>query len=531
MSRNAMKPSLGLRQAQQLALTPQLQQSIRLLQMSTAELEQEIEQFLADNPLLETNDRVRGDTSTRMSNEGKPLSNGESGLGGDAGQMAGDGPPSADAADFERASHEESSNQDAFDDHLPGSTESWSASGVRGQGSDDGDQDWMTQRASPTSLRDHLNEQASGLSLSARDAAWLRVLIESVDDDGYLREDLIELEESVASAFESAFDERLDTDEITLGLTLLQSMEPTGVGARNLAECLLLQIQKLEESLESSIAPTETIETLESMIVIARQIISDEKLLSSLGAREFAELCRHLQCDRERLRACIDFIQTLNPKPGSEFQNDAASVVIPDVIAFKTDGKRGLPWQVRLNESAVPRLSINPVYAELIKQDRASSMAPQLQEARWVIKNIQQRFDTILRVAQAIALEQQSFFEQGELAMKPLVLREIAQRCDLHESTVSRVTTNKYILTPKGTFELKYFFTSHVGTDSGGTASSTAIRAKIKQWVAAEDSKKPLSDQQIADRFGAEGIQVARRTIAKYREALRIEPVSQRKKL
>ncbi|MFN5448316.1 MAG: RNA polymerase factor sigma-54, partial [Burkholderiales bacterium] len=233
-----MKPSLGLRQAQQLALTPQLQQSIRLLQMSTAELEQEIEQFLADNPLLETNDRVRGDTSTRMSNEGKPLSNGESGLGGDAGQMAGDGPPSADAADFERASHEESSNQDAFDDHLPGSTESWSASGVRGQGSDDGDQDWMTQRASPTSLRDHLNEQASGLSLSARDAAWLRVLIESVDDDGYLREDLIELEESVASAFESAFDERLDTDEITLGLTLLQSMEPTGVGARNLAECL-----------------------------------------------------------------------------------------------------------------------------------------------------------------------------------------------------------------------------------------------------------------------------------------------------
>jgi RNA polymerase sigma-54 factor len=312
---------------------------------------------------------------------------------------------------------------------------------------------------------------------------------------------------------------------------IVERMEPAGVGARNLAECLLLQIQKLEESLETSIAPTETIETLESMIVIARQIISDEKLLSSLGAREFTEICRHLQCDRERLRACIDFIQTLNPKPGSEFQNDAASVVIPDVIAFKTDGKRGLPWQVRLNESAVPRLSINPVYAELIKQDRASSMAPQLQEARWVIKNIQQRFDTILRVAQAIALEQQSFFEQGELAMKPLVLREIAQRCDLHESTVSRVTTNKYILTPKGTFELKYFFTSHVGTDSGGTASSTAIRAKIKQWVAAEDSKKPLSDQQIADRFGAEGIQVARRTIAKYREALRIEPVSQRKKL
>ena len=185
----------------------------------------------------------------------------------------------------------------------------------------------------------------------------------------------------------------------------------------------------------------------------------------------------------------------------------------------------------RLNESAIPRLTINPVYAEMIREDRQHRMSSQLQEARWMIKNIQQRFDTILRVAQAIAMEQQAFFEHGELAMKPLVLREIAELCELHESTVSRVTTNKYILTPKGTFELKYFFASHVSTDSGGTASSTAIRAKIKQWISEEDPRKPLSDQQIADRFVQEGVQVARRTIAKYREALRIEPVSQRKQL
>jgi RNA polymerase sigma-54 factor len=254
-------------------------------------------------------------------------------------------------------------------------------------------------------------------------------------------------------------------------------------------------------------------------------------LLNALGAKEFKELCKTLSCDRDELRLAVALIQGLNPRPGKEFQHDAAETVIPDVIAYRAPARNGGNWQVRLNESAVPRLTINPVYAEMIRDDRHHSMSSQLQEARWMMKNIQQRFDTILRVAQAIAVEQQAFFEHGELAMKPLVLREIAQRCELHESTVSRVTTNKYMLTPKGTFELKYFFASHVSTDSGGTASSTAIRAKIKQWVAEEDPRKPLSDQQIADRFVQDGVQVARRTIAKYREALKIDPVSQRKQL
>lgn len=483
-----MKPSLGLKTSQQLALTPQLQQSIRLLQMSTAELELEIEKFLQDNPLLETGDS-RDDTHDTAAAE-----------------------PVESTRDHDTAA----------DDSTPGSAESWASSGTRtANNGDDDEHDWMAQQAAPVRLKDHLRQQAQAMKLSARDMAWLETLIESLDDDGYLRDPLEDLEASIGDAFEEAFGERLDADELQLGLTLLQSMDPMGVGARDLRECLLLQCGQLDRVEDADPA----------CIVIAKKIIAEQALLNALGGREFSDLCRQLQCDRDELREAIGLIQQLNPKPGNGFNSDAAETVIPDVIAFRSEGRKGQRWQVRLNESAVPRLAINPAYAAMIKQDRASTMAGQLQEARWVIKNIRQRFDTILRVSQAIAEEQQAFFEQGELAMKPLVLREIAQRCELHESTVSRVTTNKYMLTPKGTVELKYFFTSHVATDGGGTASSTAIRAKIKQWISEEDPRKPLSDQQIADRFGQEGVQVARRTIAKYREALRIDPVSQRKKL
>jgi RNA polymerase sigma-54 factor len=481
-----MKPTLGLRVSQHLALTPQLQQSIRLLQMSTAELEEEIERFLAENPLLETQD-----SAAQSSNE--PLRN----------EIAHE--------DFDRT---------GADDRQPGSAENWSASGSRGG---DEDQDWSTQRAQPVSLRDHLHEQAHDLNLSERDMAWLDVLIESLDDDGYLRESLVELEVAIADVFEATFGERLDPDELQLGLKLLQSMDPVGVGARSLQDCLLLQLERLEGR------PT-TITTRDTLM-LAKRIVEDDALLKALGAKEFKGLCKTLACDRDALRTAVELIQGLNPRPGKDFQQDAAETVIPDVIAYRAQTREGLVWQVRLNESAIPRLTVNPMYVEMIRDDRNHSMSSQLQEARWMIKNIQQRFDTILRVAQAIAAEQQDFFEHGELAMKPLVLREIAQRCELHESTVSRVTTNKYILTPKGTFELKYFFASHVNTDAGGTASSTAIRATIKQWISEEDPRKPLSDQQIADRFVQDGVQVARRTIAKYREALRIEPVSQRKQL
>ena len=486
----AIKPSLGLRTSQQLALTPQLQQSIRLLQMSTAELEQEVDRFLTENPLLEMAESNTGAT--------------------------------AEAPEGQNA---ETAAAETADDGLAGSAESWSSSGSRANHDDD--DWWESQRIQPIGLREHLREQAHSLKLSDRDRAWLDTLIESLDDDGYLRDSLEELEESVADFFSEHFGDRLDPDELILGLKLLQSLDPRGIGARNLQECLLLQLEGWYAVPPG--APQAAIN--DNCLALSKKIVGDMAHLNALGAKDFNGLCQTLRCDKESLRQAVLLIQGLNPKPGAAFLEDAAESIVPDVIAYRMSTRKSNRWQVRLNESAVPRLSINPLYAELIRQERASSMTAQLQEARWVIKNIQQRFDTILRVSQAIAIEQQEFFEHGEIAMRPLVLREIAERCELHESTVSRVTTNKYMLTPRGTFELKYFFTSHVRTEGGGVASSTALQAKIRQWVAEEDPRRPLSDQQFSDRFASEGIQVARRTIAKYREALKIEPVSQRKKL
>lgn len=495
-----MKTTLGLRTSQHLTLTPQLQQSIRLLQMSTAELEQEIERFLTENPLLEIAEPDEKFLAPLTSLTSAP-----------------DHEVSHEPAEGLSADDADSTGQQT---EQAGLAEAWEQRSARPSSSDDDDADWSSQRAVPTSLRDHLHEQAMALSLSDRDRAWLDVLIESLDDDGYLREPLEELEAAIADEFEDVFGSRLDADEITLGLTFLQSMEPTGIGARSLQECLLLQLDK---------QPADQAR-------LARQIVADATLLELLARRDFVSLCKRLGCTKETLKQTQALIQQLDPQPAGPFQPNETLAIIPDVIAFKamtrgTDGKKRSVWRVRLNEAAVPRLTVNPVYADLIRQDRASNMSNQLQEARWVIKNIAQRFETILRVACAIAEAQQLFFEEGELAMKPMVLRDIAQRCELHESTVSRVTTNKYILTPKGTFELKYFFTSHVATDSGETASSAALRAKIKEWIAEEDPLKPLSDQQLASRFAEHGIQVARRTVAKYREALRIDPVSQRKKL
>jgi RNA polymerase sigma-54 factor len=471
-----MKPSLGLRTSQHLALTPQLQQSIRLLQMSTAELEQEIERYLSENPLLEVAEPSTPDSAT-------------------SDEHSNDGP-----------------EQDT------GSQEAWSSS--TGSGADD---DWASQRPQPVSLHDHLFEQAGALALSDRDMAWLEILIESVDDDGYLRDSLEDLEQGISEVFSARFGERLDADEQLLGLRLLQSMEPAGIGAQSVQECLRLQIERLAAQTH---AQKQT-----HCLNLARTLLEEKSLLHALGAKDYALLCKELHCDRETLRTAIDCIQRLNPKPGSAFSQEAAQTVIPDVIAFRTRQSGPARWAVRINEAAMPRLAINPMYATMIREGQAQGMQSQLQEARWVIKNIQQRFDTILRVAQAIAEQQQDFLDHGELAMRPLVLREIAEQCGLHESTVSRVTNNKYLLTPRGTFELKYFFASHVSTESGGMASSTAIRAKIKQWVSEEDPRKPLSDQQLADRFAADGVQIARRTIAKYREALRIDSVSQRKQL
>ena len=304
----------------------------------------------------------------------------------------------------------------------------------------------------------------------------------------------------------------IDPDELSIALCYLQSFEPGGIGARDASECLALQLKALPES-----TPFRT----EAQIVVTEH-------LSLLAARDFAKLKRILHTDDAGIRSVRALVMSLNPRPGASFAKSEANFVIPDVIVKKVRGK----WVAALNESAMPKLRLNRIYADILTRNRDSSnqqLSAQLQEAKWLIRNVQQRFETILRVAQAIVERQRRFFEHGDVAMRPMVLREIATMLNLHESTISRVTTQKYMLTTRGTYELKYFFGSHVATDSGGAASATAIRALIKQLVAAENIKTPLTDSRIAELLGEQGIIVARRTVAKYREALQIPPVNMRK--
>jgi len=355
-------------------------------------------------------------------------------------------------------------------------------------------------RATAASLRGQL----SLTNLGDRDRVFVQLLIDALDEDGYLTQPL----EEIAALLPA----EADPEELGIALRHLQNLEPAGVGARSPGECLALQLR---------IMPDEPARRLALDIV--------EKHLELLASRDYTRLKSITGAGDEALRAAQRLIQALNPRPGAAYAKVETRYVIPDVIVRK---QRGV-WRASLNPDAMPRLRINRLYAELAAGARTSgaAIASQLQEARWLIKNVQQRFDTILRVSQAIVDQQRHFLEHGEVAMRPLVLREIAQTLGLHESTISRVTTQKYMATPRGTFELKYFFGSHVATEAGGAASSTAIRALIKQLVAAEDAKAPLSDARISQILGEQGIVVARRTIAKYREALQIPPVNQRKSL
>ena len=467
-----MKPSLQFRLSQHLTLTPQLQQSIRLLQLSTVELNQEIDRMLMENPALEREDA-----------EGEP-------------EAA--APAPAPAGGSSTSSSTEPATPDA----------DWSvdiASSWRGPDDDDEGDRSFTAPDTPT-LRDHLRGQLSLTNLGDRDRVFVQLLIDALDEDGYLTQPLEEIAALLPAEAEAAF------EELGIALRHLQNLEPAGVGARSPGECLALQLR---------IMPDEPAHRLALDIV--------EKHLELLASRDYTRLKNLTGAGEEALRAAQRLIQALNPRPGAAYAKVETRYVIPDVIVRK---QRSV-WRASLNPDAMPRLRINRLYAELAAGARNSgaAIASQLQEARWLIKNVQQRFDTILRVSQAIVDQQRHFLEHGEVAMRPLVLREIAQTLGLHESTISRVTTQKYMATPRGTFELKYFFGSHVATEAGGAASSTAIRALIKQLVAAEDAKAPLSDARISQILGEQGIVVARRTIAKYREALQIPPVNQRKSL
>ena len=471
-----MKPTLQFRLSQHLTLTPQLQQSIRLLQLSTIELNQEIERLLADNPILERED-------------------------GESDAATAQAVATQEAA--ARASGEEPRERVEAAAELPADFSApW-----RG-GDEDGEDGDRTQAAAdlPT-LRDHLNGQLALTNLGPRDRALVALLIDALDEDGYLTQPLEEIVALLPAEAE------VEAEELGIALRQLQNLEPAGVGARSPGECLCLQIRTQQSDPVRELA-----------LAIAGQH------LELLAARDYARLKALTGADDESLRAAQALIRSLNPRPGAAFARVEARYVVPDVVVRKVRNV----WKASLNPEAMPRLRINRLYAELAARPRSSggnALATQLQEARWLIKNVQQRFDTILRVSQAIVDRQRNFLEHGEVAMRPMVLREIAEVLGVHESTISRVTTQKYMATPRGTFELKYFFGSHVATDTGGAASSTAIRALIKQLVAAEDTRAPLSDSRISQILGEQGIVVARRTIAKYRESLQIPPVNQRKAL
>lgn len=481
-----MKHSLQLKLSQHLTLTPQLQQSIRLLQLSTLELNQEIETFLQENPLLERDD------------EDEPLP-----------------PPSSLNAATAPGSTAETEAAPPAPDHETATervTESdWSIDDSYGSfGGQDGDEDSEAPQATaePAKLRDHLLDQINLMQMPDRDKRIIAFLIDNLDDDGYMTQDLVELAALLPAELE------IDAEELTIGLKYLQSLDPPGIGARNLGECLALQLEAL---------PEDTQYRDEALLVVRQH-------LDVFAARDYFRLKKLLRCDDDVLRTIQAMIIGLNPRPAANFSGGETRYIIPDVVVRKVKGM----WVTSLNPEAMPKLRINRMYADILHRNRDASfqqLAGQLQEAKWLIKNVQQRFDTILRVSQAIVDRQRHFFEHGEVAMRPLVLREIAETLGLHESTVSRVTTQKFMLTPRGIFELKYFFGSHVSTETGGACSATAIRALIKQMVGEEDARKPLSDSQISEVLGKQGIMVARRTIAKYRESLQILPVNLRKSI
>jgi RNA polymerase sigma-54 factor len=501
-----VKQTLQVRLSQHLALTPQLQQSIRLLQLSTLELHQEVEQMLANNPLLEAEEEFSV-SAPELAANAPAESSAESAAESGAGEAEA---PELSAEDFggtEREDWENGTEGDDFDGirELPSSA---------GSGSDE-DGERERQESADTTLAEHLAQQLAGMHLSAEDRAAVQVLIESLNEDGYLEDPLDEIAASFAPDDEEAREDLLD--RLRIALCLLQSLEPAGIGARDLSECLVLQLRAL--SAERA-GPAQAIAVL---ICKGR--------LELLAKRDMRRLMAETGADEALLREAQALITQLEPKPGRRFAAGAAAAIVPDVIVRKV----GREFRVMLNPEVAPKLRINELYANALRATRGgisnSPLGGQLQEARWFIKNIQQRFDTILRVSQAIVERQRGFFTHGELAMKPLVLREIADELSLHESTISRVTTAKYMATSWGTFELKYFFGSGLSTEAGGEASSTAVRALIKQFVAAEDIKKPLSDSALAAMLEEQGIQCARRTVAKYREAMKIAPANLRKAL
>lgn len=488
-----MKQSIQLKLGQHLTMTPQLQQAIRLLQLSTVELQLEIQQALESNLMLEVAEGEAADTEAEAAAEDSV------------------------EAPAEKAETEQELNtaDDQIPDDLPVDTgwddiyDSGSTSYSAPAGDDDRDF-FETHNAGGETLQEHLRWQMELTPFSETDQAVADAIIDAINDDGYLTLPLEEIHQGLLESFPD-----LELDEVEAVLHRVQQFDPIGVGARDPGECLALQLRQL---------PADTPWRDAALTLV-------EQHLDLLGGRDFNQLMRRMKLSQEELQQVIALIQGLNPRPGSQISPSNAQYVIPDVFVTKRNGV----WRVDLNPEAAPRLRINAQYAGMVKRADNSAdnnyLRNHLQEARWFLKSLQSRNETLLKVARCIVERQRAFFDYGEEAMKPLVLRDVAEAVEMHESTISRVTTQKYMHTPRGIYEFKYFFSSHVGTADGGECSATAIRAMIKKLVAAENPAKPLSDSKIADLLAKEGIKVARRTIAKYREALAIPPSNERKRL
>ncbi|MDD9895881.1 MAG: RNA polymerase factor sigma-54 [Gammaproteobacteria bacterium] len=499
-----MKLSLQLKLGQQLTMTPQLQQAIRLLQLSTLDLQQEIHQALESNPMLELIENsdeeessLSRDTNTQA-NENEIVRNSEVAadeqvLNGDDSswqeQIPGDLAVDSNWDDIYPSTYSSSSSYDA--DTL----------------------DYESRNTAVDTLQDHLLWQLNLTPMSETDKAIGFAIIDAIDANGMLTVDI----ESIHTSFEE--ENELELDEVLAVLHRIQQFDPIGVGYRNLSECLLIQLNQYDNPDQSK------------LINNAKLIVKEH--INLLGHRDYAQLMRKTKLKEAELRETIEVIERLDPRPGANISPPSTSYIVPDVIVTKhiESGK----WKVELNPDTAPKIRINNDYASLVKRadssDENNYLRDNLQEARWFIKSLQSRNETLMKVASRIVEHQKGFLEYGEEAMKPLVLHDIAEAVNMHESTISRVTTQKYMHTPRGIFELKYFFSSHVSTKGGGECSSTAIRAIIKKLIAAENVKKPLSDSKITQLLEEKGINVARRTIAKYRESLSIPPSNERKRL
>jgi RNA polymerase sigma-54 factor len=480
-----MRSSLELRASQQLALTPQIVQAIRLLQMSAADLEHEIEESLAKNPFLERLDRAQ--TATEPRNDRAPGSGGEEILLGD---MAGVTPQA-----------------NGGEDEAPAAVEPWSGTARQPY---DGERDYAESWAARVCLRDHLREQLAGSRLEALDRLLVETVIDGLDDDGYLRQSTDELLQTLPPEVGAT------AEDTEVAVHYVQSLDPAGVGARSLSECLALQLGRLADDEEVD-SQTRTL----ALAIVRRH-------LDLLALHDAQQLAQELRCEHDDVHRANLLIRRLDPRPGAAFGESDTRYVVADVVVRKVGGK----WTATINPQAVPNIRVNRMYAEALQASRGApgALAQHLQEARRLVRNVQQRFDTIQRVAQVIVDRQRLYFELGELAIRPLVLRDVARELGLHPSTVSRVSSNKYAQTPTGVVELKRFFSTRASHREGGaTCSSAAIRALIRELITAESPADPLSDVQITRLLASRGISVARRTVAKYRSALRIAAVESRR--